>query len=209
MATTNDIISKAFWMFDEETPSKYEQNGNRITALEMLNDGYAEVCRKTKCCRRTGTLVTVPGVREYDQPEGCVGIFAVECPAEQRFLSPIFYDSNNIYVGQPGPIYGYYLTADKIGFDAIPNQVYTLNLIYFTGPTEDLGLDDEPILIPSLWRNRILHLYVLWKLFAIDKREEISARAPYWRGVYESKLEEMREFYTGEAQYAGELPELE
>jgi len=209
MATANDIISKAFRMFDEETDSKYEQNGNRITALEMLNDGCFEVCKETKCNRVIGTLTTVPGTREYDQPEGCVGIFSVECPNEQRFLPPTFYDSGNIRIGQPGPINKYYLVADKIGFDTIPNRIYNLNLIYFAGPTEDLELDDEPTLIPALWRNRILHYYLLWKLFAIDKREEISARAPYWNGVYQSKLSEMREFYAGEAQYAGELPELE
>jgi hypothetical protein len=207
MATATAIISKAFRLFDEETDSKYEQDGDKTTALELLNDGYFEVCRETLCSRTTYALTTVSGTREYSLPSDFVAIFEVSCPAEYAFLTPCLY--RNIIVNENGFPSEWYLTPDKIGFNLIPDAAYALTLDYFRGPTDDLELADTPSLIPTTWQLRVLPYYVLWKLFAIDKREEIQARAPFWEAKFNEKLAKMKDWFAGEGRYAGSVPSLE
>jgi hypothetical protein len=203
--TANDAISKAFRLFDEETDSKYEQNGNRTTAIELVNDGYFDICLETKCSRTNGTITTVPNNREVNQPSDCVGVFSIAHPNSYDFLKAI--SSQKILVNQKGLPSGYTLKTNKIVFDVIPDAAYSFDIDYANGPTEELELTEEPELIPEVWRPRVLPYYVLWKLFAIDKREEVLARAPYWQGEYEKKRDKMKAYFAG-GQYAGRKPEL-
>ncbi len=207
MATATAIISKAFRLFDEQTSSKFEESGNRTTALEMLNDGYLEICIETLCSRTSAPLSISSAAREYSFPTGFVAIYEISYPDGNYFLSPCYYKS--IAINESSQPEAYYLTPDKIGFSYIPDSAYSLTVDYFTGPTEDLELNDTPSLIPSIWQNRVLPYYVLWKLFAIDKREEVLARAPFWKNIYEEKLFKMKAYYANDGQFAGRLPETE
>lgn len=203
--TANDLISRTFRRFDEETDSKYEQDGDRTTALEILNDGYLEVCIETKCKRTTTPIITTANNRESDQPVDSVGIFSIEHPSAYSYLNPVGRDK--IMVNQSGTPSGYTLRGNKIVWDVIPVTAYTYNVDYAQGPTAELDLTEEPILIPEMWQPRILPYYILKELFAIDKREEVLARAPFWNGKYEEKLSKMRSFYSS-GMYAGKKPSL-
>lgn len=207
MATATEIISKALRLFQEATSSKFEDGGARTTPLDALNDGYAEVCQETLCSRNTYPLTTTSGTREYSLPNDFVAIFEVYSASNYAFLTPCLY--RNIVVNENGFPSEWYLTPDKIGFNVIPDGSYSLTLDYFRGPTAELGLNDVPSLIPATWQMRILPYYVLWQLFAIDKREEILSRAPFWEGKYREKLTKMKEIFAGEGRYAGSIPSLE
>jgi len=202
--TATDLISKTFRTFDEETDSKYEQDGDRTTALDYLNDGYLDVCIVTKCSRTNGTVVTTVNNRETNQPAGAVGIVSISYPAEYRFLDPV--PPKKILINQTGCPSGYRLKTTKIEWDVIPNAAYTFDVDYVNGPSAELTLTDEPSLIPEIWQPRILPYYVLWQLFATDKREEVLARTPFWKSLYEEKLNKMKLYFNG-GQYAGRRPD--
>ncbi len=203
--TADEIISKAFRLFDEETDSKYEQNGDRTTALELVNDGYLDICMETKCSRTTIQITTTSGNRESNQPTDSVGIFSISYPGGYCFLDSI--SPNKISINQSGCPSGYCLKPGKIVFDVIPNAAFVYDVDYASGPTEELELTDEPELIPVIWQPRVLPYFVLWKLFAIDKREEVVSRAPYWKSQYEEKRDKMKVFFSS-GQYAGKKPNL-
>lgn len=207
MATATQLITKAFRKFDEETNSKYEQDGNRSTALDYLNEGYFDVCRETHCSQTSSSLTTTSGTREYSLPSDFVAMWEVEYPEGYCFLVPMFYKDINI--NQLGGPSRWYLTPTKIGFEFTPNGAYTYTLTYYNGPTNEIALDDTPSLIPTAWQNHILPYYVLWRLFATDKREEIVSRAPFWQGEYEKRLATMRDYFSGDGRYGGRLQSLE
>jgi hypothetical protein len=209
MPTSDELISKSFRMFDEETDSKYEQDGDRTTALEYLMDGYFEICLETQCSQTSETITTISGTREYNLPSDHIATYKVYQPSEYRFLYPCYYNNENIAVNQQGCPGKYYLTPSKIGFNVIPDSAYEFTHEYFNGPTEELVLGDTPSLIPTIWQARVLPYYVLWKLFATDKREEVLARAPFWKSAYEEKRNKMKEYFTGNSRYAGDLPDME
>ena len=189
--TANDIITSAFKLFDEETGCKYEESGNRTFALEMLNDGYFEICHETQCVQNVATLTTIPGTREYSLPDGFISMLEVESIANYRFLSPIFF--KNIDVAIQGYPKAYYLTGSTMGFDVMPDNVYTMVQHYYYAPTldDELTLSDEPTLIPAVWQ-RTLKYYVVMKLFEIDKEADPS-RISIWENLYNQKLQKMKE----------------
>jgi hypothetical protein len=206
MATATQIIDKAFRLFDEETDSKYEQDGDRTTALELLNDGYFEICLETLCSRTNATITTTPGTNGVDFPNGFIAVLEVAYNDGYRYLDPIF--ESDVAVNKSGCPTGYVLTGTQFKFNVTPDAAYSYLVDYYTGPTADLTLTETPTLIPEIWQLRVLPHYVLWQLFAIDKREEISARAPLWRAHYENQLNKMASYFSGEKRYAGRSPEL-
>jgi len=203
--TIDEMISKAFRLFDEETDSKYEQDGDRTTALELANDGYLDICIETKCSRINGVVTTVVNNRESDQPSDCVGVFSLSYPNGYRFLDPI--SSRKISINEKGLPSGYLLKTNKIVFDVIPDTAYVFDIDYANGPTAELTLTSEPSLIPTIWQPRVLPYFILQGLFAIDKREEVLARAPFWKAQYEMKRDKMKAYFSS-GQYAGRKPDL-
>jgi hypothetical protein len=203
MPTANELLTKAFDLFDESNKSsKYEDDGNRIFALEMLNEGYMKVCRETQCYRTSGAITTVKNTREYDLPDGFVSLDFVSYGNYKVY--PVM--RGGVHLGAVGPPVDYYLINNKIGFDPLPDSAYIVEFFYFGGPTADLTLEDTPSLIPAMWQ-RILPYYVTMKLFATDKRGDQSGFIQ-WKAIFEEFLEEMSNYFGGDDQYT-ELPEID
>lgn len=203
MPTADKLLTKAFDLFDESNgSSKYEDDGNRTFALEMLNQGYMDVCRETQCYRTSGTIATVKNTREYDLPDEFVSLDYASYSNYKVY--PIM--RGNICLGAPGPPVNYYIVNNKIGFDPLPDSAYAVEFFYFGGPTEDLTLEDAPSLIPTMWQ-KILPYYVVMKLFAADKRGDQSGFIQ-WKAIYEEFLEKMSNYFGGDDQYT-ELPEID
>ena len=206
--TATQLISKAFNLFDESTDSKYEQSGNRTFALDMLNDGYQEVCRETHCYRTAAaTIATVNGTREYALPDAFEKMEFMYC--NNIKLVPKYY--NNIELSTAGisqPL-NYYLKPGFVGFDPLPNDAYTITYSYFGGPSADLTLDETPSLIPAKWQ-RILAYYVVTRLYQSAKDSvQIDPNARlFWKGIYEEQLFKMQAHFAGNGQYT-EQPGLE
>jgi len=203
MSTANELLAKAFDLFDESgTSSRYEDDGNRTFALEMLNQGYMDVCRETRCYRTSSTISTTNGAQEYSLPDDFVSL---EYASYSDYkLYPIM--RKNVSLGFFGEPVNYYLVNGKMGIDPLPNGAYTISFSYYGGPSADLTLEDSPILIPTMWQ-RILAYYVAMRLFSVDKGSD-QAGFVQWKQIYEEELGKMENHFRGEGQYT-ELPEMD
>lgn len=197
----SQLISKAFNLFDESSNSKYEQNGLRTFALEMANNGYAEICRETQCCWTSGTISLTANIREYSLPAACAILDTVVYSYSR--LKPMF--NKDINLSLTGPPTQYYVMNDKIGFDALPNDNYTVSITYFAGPSADLVLSDSPTLIPDRWQY-VLAYYIARRLFEVDKGANPN-QAILWQNLYMEELSKMRNYFRLGGN-ASEIPEM-
>jgi hypothetical protein len=183
------LISKAFSLFDETNGSRYEQLGARTFALEMANNGYAEICRETHCAWASSPISTEAGIREYALPLDCAVLDYVTC--QSKAVKAMLH--KDISLGASGPPGQYYLVADKIGFDVTPNGGYQVDLWYFAGPSTDLPLDQTPVLIPDRWQY-VLAYYITRRLFETDKGAN-PRLAGVWQKLYAEELIKMRDHF--------------
>jgi hypothetical protein len=197
--TTDDIISESFNLFDEtsdkSSPASKYDSPTRTWPLRQVNLGYAEICREARCSRTTDVLTTTANQREYTYPTGFVAMRSIDYNGLGK-LTPVAYQNIEVsyLLNAVGIPIEYYLEVDKMGINPIPADAYTLNRVYFDGPTADLTLTDTPSKVPTAW-HYLISYFLVAKMFAIDKGTD-SERAIYWGNEYQSELTKFKNYLS-------------
>ncbi len=159
-------------------------------AYALINDGYREVCRRTRCSRVTTptTITTVDGTREYALATDLAALERVEYWPTG---STVGYKLGRIRDGDLQPARGHPESYRQVGdtaidIDPVPNDAYTLKYWYYQVPSADLISTDTPTLIPAAWHHLLVLYTVMW-FFRIDKGDS-SGGAQTWERLYEIEL---------------------
>ena len=199
MNSLNDIITKAFNLFDEPLSGKYDKD-NRVLARWFGNLGYREICRETKCSRVIGSITTETNTREYSLPSDFVAIQLAEYLNNK--LLPTSIQCVTTMSGTPKK---YFIERKKIGIEPIPDGEYAIDFIYFNQPTSDITLESPPELIPYEWRH-VMAFFICAKVAEIDKGAE-NPVAERHRALYNQELEVMRNYFMS-GQHADQAMEV-
>jgi hypothetical protein len=201
--TANQIITHAIKLFDEQADNKgkFDQDTSLTFLLELFNDGYKEIVRKSKCSRTTGSFATTSDITEYqitssDRYPGFVSLKRATYTDSNGLLRVLERKSGD-YIQElniTGYPFYYYQEEDIIGIGPLPNGAYTIDITFYQQPTTDLELDEYPSLIPATWQRSLLSKYLVWKMFVIDKGEG-NNKTVQWENLYYSSLSDFSEFY--------------
>jgi hypothetical protein len=186
--TVDEIFSDALAHFNEPNNSQFNKDSGAL-GRRIVNRVYREVCRRAHCAITTGTITTESGTREYSLPAGLVGLRRVEEAAGHK-LDRIDLDDISQNGGPPEKYYQ--LGASVIGFDPLPNGVYTVNLWYYLAPVDELAGADTPVFVSPAWHHVITYGTV-YQLFKIDKGD-MSSGAVKWQAYYEEELQAFKRF---------------
>ena len=188
--TGQQIFEMASTLFDEPEKGKFDKSPYTEIVRRVLNQGYREVCRKALCSRASSSVNTNTSVREYSFPEGCSSLISIK----HNGIPLVFIREFDICSTLKGMPQAYYIAIDKIGLEPIPDKTYTLNLIYFQKPANEIQMEDTPYLVPEDW-HYVIAYYMVKEFFKIDKGDS-SQGFLKWESIYEDELFKMKNYFV-------------
>lgn len=192
MAVMQIIINDGLEMFGEPVTEtgKYNQDNFQLT-LRLANRKYVETCKRTHCSRDSQTISLIANTREYALPADFVASKKVRYSINGKvyFLNPIREDEATD-IGCRYPESYYLIGREFIGINPLITADLDLTLIYAKRPTEDIGLDESPSMVPDDY-HYIISEGLAAELFLYDKGDKSSGFIK-WNKIYLSHIREMK-----------------